>query len=58
MGEVWVIESGRGDAAQRFKVGLEEAATIDMSESSRRWQEADRAPDIAPTLSNGHSQRL
>jgi mannose-6-phosphate isomerase-like protein (cupin superfamily) len=58
MGEVWVIESGRGDAAQRFKVGLEEAATIDMSESSRRWQEADRAQDIAPTLSNGHSQRL
>lgn len=58
MGEVWVIESGRGDAAQHFKVGLEEAATIDMSESSRRWQEADRAQDIAPTLSNGHSQRL
>lgn len=56
--EVWVIETGRGDAGQRFKVGLDAAAGIDMTESSRRWQEADRTPDVAPTLPTGHSQRL
>lgn len=58
MGEVWVIEAGRGDAGRHFKVGLEEAAAIDMAESSRRWQEAHRAPDVAPTLPTGHFQGL
>jgi hypothetical protein len=58
MGEVWVIESGRGDAGQHFKVELEAAAAIDIADSSRRWQEANRTPDIAPTHPTAHAQGL
>jgi hypothetical protein len=54
--EAWVIETGRGDAGQRFKVVLEAAADIDMTESSRRWQEASRTPDTTPALPTGPSQ--